>query len=98
MFLTELNDGYGSAVGKLKEIDKFDSSFFSTMVMLADAMDPQARIILETTYEAIADAGIFPHSLRGSKTGVYVGINTVGESFYFIHIQIRISNCNSIDT
>lgn len=74
-----LNDGLGSRTGKIKNIDKFDSSYFSTLTLLADAMDPQARIMLETTYEAVVDAGISPQTLRGSKTGVYVGINTVGE-------------------
>ncbi|XP_054169344.1 fatty acid synthase-like [Oppia nitens] len=71
------NDGLGSRTGKLKQIDKFDSSYFSTLTLLADAMDPQARIMLETTYESIIDAGVCPQSLRGTKTGVYVGINTV---------------------
>ncbi len=75
----DLNAGAGVRSGKLKEIDKFDSVFFSTFTLLADSMDPQARILLETTYEAICDAGINPQSLRGSRTGVYVGINTVGK-------------------
>ena len=75
----DLNSGIMGRSGKLKEIDKFDSVFFSTFGLLADAMDPQARILLETTYEAICDAGINPQTLRGSRTGVYVGINTVGE-------------------
>ena len=42
-------------------------------------MDPGSRIILETTYEAIADAGIAPQAIRGTRTGVYCGINTVGK-------------------
>ena len=78
--VTELNTGIMGRSGKIKQIDKFDSVFFSTFGLLADAMDPQARILLETTYEAICDAGINPQTLRGSRTGVYVGINTVGES------------------
>jgi fatty acid synthase len=36
-------------------------------------MDPQLRMLLEVTYEAIVDAGINPSSLRGTACGVFVG-------------------------
>ncbi len=45
-------------MGKLKQIDKFDGAFFGLMADLADSVDPHSRILLETTYEAICDAGI----------------------------------------
>jgi acyl transferase domain-containing protein len=45
-------------MGKLKEIDKFDGPFFGLMSEVADSVDPHSRILLETTYEAICDAGI----------------------------------------
>ena len=44
--------------GKLKEVDKFDASFFQTSPKQANQMDPQLRILLEVVYEAIFDAGI----------------------------------------
>jgi acyl transferase domain-containing protein len=47
-----------SRMGKLKAIDKFDGAFFGIMSKIGDTVDPQARILLETTYEAIVDAGI----------------------------------------
>jgi fatty acid synthase len=43
--------------GKLYNIDKFDASFFSVHYKQAQSMDPQCRLLLEKTYEAIVDAG-----------------------------------------
>jgi fatty acid synthase len=43
--------------GKLHNIDKFDASFFSVHYKQAQSMDPQSRMLLEKTYEAIVDAG-----------------------------------------
>ena len=44
-------------MGKIKDIDKFDGSFFGFLTQHADEMDVESRILLETTYEAIVDAG-----------------------------------------
>ena len=43
--------------GKLYNIHKFDASFFSVHYKEAEFMDPQSRMLLEKTYEAIMDAG-----------------------------------------
>ncbi|XP_017118527.1 fatty acid synthase [Drosophila elegans] len=59
--------------GKIGELEKFDATFFGVHFKQAHTMDPQTRILIETAYEAVIDAGVNPKSLRGSKTGVYIG-------------------------
>ncbi|KAI8423492.1 hypothetical protein MSG28_012606 [Choristoneura fumiferana] len=61
--------------GKLKNLAHFDSAFFGVNPKQADLMDPQQRMLLELTHEAIVDAGFNPEELRGSRTGVYLGVS-----------------------
>ncbi|NWV97535.1 FAS synthase, partial [Machaerirhynchus nigripectus] len=59
--------------GKLKDISKFDASFFGVHPKQAHTMDPQLRLLLEVSYEAILDGGINPATLRGTDAGVWIG-------------------------
>jgi len=62
--------------GFLNNIDLFDSKCFNIMPREASQMDPQQRILLEQTWKALENAGINPKSLKGTQTGVFVGIYT----------------------
>ena len=58
----------------LDDVGGFDCDFFGMTEREATAIDPQHRLLLETSWEAIEYAGIDPTTLSGSRTGVFVGL------------------------
>ncbi len=60
----------------LEGIDRFDSGFFRIPPIEARLMDPHHRMLLETTWQALEDAGIDPDCLRGSRTGIFAGVGS----------------------
>ena len=56
-------------------IDLFDAAFFRISPVEAQLLDPQQRLMLEVSWQAIEDAGIDPDRLKGSRSGVYAGIS-----------------------
>ncbi|KAH8811665.1 putative polyketide synthase [Xylogone sp. PMI_703] len=57
-----------------EDISLFDATFFNVTLEEAKAMDPQLRLQLECTYEALENAGIPIDSLAETPTSVYTGI------------------------
>ena len=61
--------------GYLEGLDQFDAAFFRISPVEAQLLDPQQRLMLETCWRALEDAGMDPVGLKGSRTGVYAGIS-----------------------
>ena len=59
-----------------ENIAAFDAPFFSIQPTEALSMDPQQRLMLETSYRALENAGIAMDTIAGSKTGVFVGTSS----------------------
>ncbi|MFJ7416947.1 type I polyketide synthase, partial [Streptomyces sp. NPDC098077] len=65
--------------GFLAGAEDFDAGFFGISPREAVSMDPQQRLVLEASWEALERAGIRPEELSESRTGVYLG--TMGSDY-----------------
>lgn len=79
--------------GFLDRIDGFDAQFFRISPREAESLDVQQRLILQTAWEALEHAGCLPSQLKGSSTGVFVGI---GSSDYS-QLSLLTSDLDDID-
>ena len=78
----------------LKNIDQFEPQLFGISPREAISMDPQQRLLLEVVWEALEDAGQAPDTLKGSQTGVFIGI--IGSEY--AQLQTAGDGLNHIDT
>ncbi len=79
--------------GFLDEVDKFDAGFFAISPREALSLDPQHRMVLETAWDAIVNAGIAPRRLAGTRTGVFLGI----QYSEYGQLQVRQNDTSSLD-
>lgn len=82
-----LRRNYSFKAGYLEDIDKFDASFFNIPPREAKHMDPRQRFFLEVAWSAVEDAGYNKDTFYGSNTGVFVGEDKTGSTFYRMIVE-----------
>ncbi|MCP4177760.1 MAG: acyltransferase domain-containing protein, partial [bacterium] len=63
--------------GKISDVELFDAAFFNISSKEASSMDPQQRMLLELSWDAIENAGLNANELKGTKCGVYIGLSHI---------------------
>ncbi|XP_036142985.1 fatty acid synthase-like [Monomorium pharaonis] len=85
-----------SRMGTVTNIQKFDSNFFELSLDQTYTLSPEARLLMEHSYEAIIDAGINPKQLRGKNTAVIIGTYFLESQKDFLYKEEQLGGLNVI--
>jgi acyl transferase domain-containing protein/NADPH:quinone reductase-like Zn-dependent oxidoreductase/acyl carrier protein/NADP-dependent 3-hydroxy acid dehydrogenase YdfG len=80
---SERGRSYSWSAGIIDDFWGFDPSVFGISPREAEQMDPQQRILLQLTWEALEDAGIRPSTLAGTDVGVFIGASQTDYAHQF---------------